>query len=58
MNKPNYPKSFSHVGITLPDIKKAVRFYKEVMGWYTIMQPSTVKREENCHRSNVYRRIW
>ena len=36
-----YPKSFSHIGITVPDIKKAVQFYSEVMSWYVIMEPST-----------------
>ena len=46
MNKANYPKSFSHIGITVPNIKKAVEFYEEVMGWYIIMQPSTVKKEK------------
>ncbi|KJD35041.1 glyoxalase [Tamlana sedimentorum] len=41
----NYPKSFSHIGITVPDIKAATKFYTEVMGWYVIMEPSTVKKE-------------
>ena len=40
-----YPKSFSHIGITVPNIAEAVKFYSEVMGWYIIMQPSTVKKE-------------
>lgn len=46
LNK-NYPKSFSHIGITVPDIKKAVQFYSEVMGWYIIMEPSEVKKESD-----------
>ncbi|MBQ0786679.1 MAG: VOC family protein [Oceanihabitans sp.] len=41
----DYPKSFSHIGITVPDIQAAVKFYSEVMGWYVIMEPSTVKKE-------------
>ncbi|MDW5290913.1 VOC family protein [Formosa sp. PL04] len=45
--KQDYPKSFSHIGITVPDILKAVKFYTEVMGWYTIMEPSTIKKEKN-----------
>jgi catechol 2,3-dioxygenase-like lactoylglutathione lyase family enzyme len=28
----NYPRAFSHVGITVPNIDEAVKFYKEVMG--------------------------
>ena len=47
MNKTSYPKSFSHIGITVPDIKKAVEFHSEVMGWYVIMEPSKVKKESD-----------
>ena len=42
----NYPKSFSHIGITVPNINEAVKFYSEVMGWYVIMEPSKVKKEK------------
>lgn len=45
MIESKYPKSFSHIGITVPDIDKAVEFYKEVMGWYVIMKPSKVLKE-------------
>ncbi|WP_289062782.1 lactoylglutathione lyase family protein [uncultured Zobellia sp.] len=41
----DYPKSFSHIGITVPKIEAAVKFYSEVMGWYVIMPPSKVKKE-------------
>ena len=41
-----YPKSFSHIGITVPDIEKAVKFYSEIMGWYIIMEPSVVIEEK------------
>lgn len=40
-----YPKSFSHIGITVPDIQAAVSFYTEVMGWYLIMPPSVITEE-------------
>lgn len=46
LNK-TYPKSFSHIGITVPDIEAAVKFYSEVMGWYVIMKPSIVKKEND-----------
>ena len=42
----NYPKSFSHIGITVPDLKAAVKFYSEVMGWYVIMEPSKITKEK------------
>jgi lactoylglutathione lyase family protein len=41
----NYPRSFSHIGITVPNLQEAVRFYSEVMGWYIIMEPSVIKKE-------------
>jgi len=47
MTKKAYPKSFSHIGITVPDIAKAVAFYEEVMGWYVIMPPSEVLEEND-----------
>ena len=40
-----YPRAFSHIGITVPDLQKAVKFYEEVMGWYSIMKPTIVKEE-------------
>lgn len=40
-----YPRSFSHIGLSVPNISKAVEFYKEVMGWYVVMEPSDVKEE-------------
>ena len=42
----NYPKSFSHIGLTVPNIKEAVKFYSEVMGWYVIMEPAKVKKKK------------
>ena len=45
MKATKYPRSFSHIGITVPNITKAVEFYQEVMGWYVIMKPSLVKKE-------------
>ena len=41
----NYPRSFSHIGITVPNINEAVKFYTEVMNWYVIMEPSEIKKE-------------
>ncbi len=40
-----YPKAFSHIGITVPNLEEAVKFYKEVMGWYVIMEPTEIKEE-------------
>ncbi|WP_373471174.1 lactoylglutathione lyase family protein [Carnobacterium alterfunditum] len=40
-----YPRAFSHIGLSVPDVDKAINFYKEVMGWYIVMQPSDVVEE-------------
>jgi lactoylglutathione lyase family protein len=42
-----YPRTFSHIGISVPDVQKAVEFYSSVMGWYQIMEPTEIKEESN-----------
>ncbi|MFT5543171.1 MAG: lactoylglutathione lyase family protein [Glaciecola sp.] len=42
-----YPRTFSHIGISVPDLEKAVEFYTEVMGWYIIMQPAEVTEDDS-----------
>ncbi len=44
MNIP-YPRAFSHIGITVPDLETAIDFYTSVMGWYLLMGPVSVKEE-------------
>ena len=31
--------TFSHIGITVPDLEKAVEFYSKAFGLYVIMPP-------------------
>lgn len=45
-NKP-YPRNFSHIGISVPDLEKAVKFYTEVLGWYLIMAPTDVTEDDS-----------
>ncbi|MDR6237266.1 lactoylglutathione lyase family protein [Aureibacter tunicatorum] len=45
MTKQAYPKAFSHIGITVPDLDQAIQFYQGVMGWYLLMGPETVTEE-------------
>jgi lactoylglutathione lyase family protein len=42
-----YPKTFSHIGLSVPNLDEAVKFYEDVMGWYTIMKPTVVKEESD-----------
>lgn len=47
MSNKVYPRTFSHIGISVPNIQEAVKFYTEVMGWYLIMQPSEIKEDNS-----------
>jgi lactoylglutathione lyase family protein len=47
MGEHTYPKAFSHIGLTVPDLEKALQFYTQVMGWYLLMGPETVKEEKD-----------
>ncbi|MGN7472353.1 lactoylglutathione lyase family protein [Brevibacillus sp. SAFN-007a] len=42
-----YPRSFSHIGLSVPDVQKAVAFYTEVLGWYVIMEPSEIREDDS-----------
>lgn len=42
-----YPRTFSHIGISVPDIEAAVKFYTEVLGWYHIMKPTTIEEDDS-----------
>ncbi|WP_062270743.1 lactoylglutathione lyase family protein [Endozoicomonas arenosclerae] len=43
-----YPRNFSHIGLSVPDVEKAVAFYTEVMGWYLIMPPTDIKEDNSA----------
>ncbi|TCI70439.1 lactoylglutathione lyase family protein [Exiguobacterium sp. SH0S7] len=42
-----YPRTFSHIGLSVPSVTEAVKFYEDVMGWYTIMKPSDVVEDDS-----------
>lgn len=43
-----YPRSFSHIGISVPSVEKAVEFYTKVMGWYLIMEPTKLIEDDSA----------
>ncbi|MEK9842430.1 lactoylglutathione lyase family protein [Thalassospira sp.] len=43
----HYPRTFSHIGISVPDLEAAVKFYAEVLGWYVIMEPTTITEDNS-----------
>jgi len=42
------PRSFSHIGLSVPDLDAAVKFYTDVFGFYTIMEPSEVVEDDSA----------
>ena len=49
----NYPRIFSHIGISVPDVEKDVDFYSKVMGWYLIMKPTVITGETETPMSQM-----
>ena len=43
-----YPRRFSHVGLSVPNLEKAVEFYTNIMGWYVIMPPTTIHSDDSA----------
>ena len=41
----SYPRAFSHIGLSVPDLDAAVKFYSEVFGFYIIMPPTDIVEE-------------
>jgi len=42
-----YPRNFSHIGLSVPNLEQAISFYSEVMSWYIIMEPSDVVEDDS-----------
>ncbi len=53
----SYPRTFSHIGISVPDLEAAVRFYTEVLGWYLIMEPTDVVEDEDPNVEELAEKI-
>ncbi len=43
-----YPRTFSHIGISVPDLEAAVKFYTEVLGWYLIMESTEIVEDDSA----------
>lgn len=43
-----YPRTFSHIGISVPDLEAAVKFYTQVLGWYVIMEPTEIVEDDSA----------
>ncbi|MCS3848880.1 lactoylglutathione lyase family protein [Xanthomonas campestris] len=45
---PRYPRSFSHIGVSVTDLDAAIAFYTEVLGWYLIMPATTLSEDDSA----------
>ena len=48
-----YPRTFSHIGISVPDLDAAVTFYTEVLGWYLIMEPTDIEEDDSAINAGI-----
>ncbi|GGB56482.1 MULTISPECIES: lactoylglutathione lyase family protein [Henriciella] len=42
------PRTFSHIGLSVPDLDAAVQFYSDVLGLYLIMPPTEVTEDDSA----------
>lgn len=40
--------TFSHIGLTVPDLEKAVEFYSKALGFYVIMPPTEIRHDDSA----------
>ncbi len=43
-----FPRTFSHIGLSVTDLEKAVKFYTEVFGFYVIMPPTEITEDDSA----------
>jgi lactoylglutathione lyase family protein len=43
-----FPRTFSHIGLSVTDLDKAVKFYTEVFGFYVIMPPTEITEDDSA----------
>jgi lactoylglutathione lyase family protein len=47
MTDNSYPRRFSHIGVSVPDLERAVDFYTGVLGWYLIMPATEIVEDDS-----------
>lgn len=45
-----YPRTFSHIGIGVPDLEAAIEFYTKAFGWYLLVGPITYIEDRDKDR--------
>ena len=46
-----HPRAFNHVGISVPDVDAAFKWYTEVLGFYPILKPTNVTKDGSAFSS-------
>jgi len=41
------PRTFSHIGLSVPNLDKAIKFYSDVLGFYVIMEPTEIVEDDS-----------
>ena len=56
------PKAVNHVAVTVTDIQKAMKWYRDVMGMTVLAEPMEISgipsKEEDKHISNLVRTVF
>ncbi|MHA6289065.1 lactoylglutathione lyase family protein [Maricaulis sp. CAU 1757] len=47
MSQTPTPRTFSHIGLSVPDVEAAVKFYRDVLGFYIIMEPTEIVEDDS-----------
>ena len=43
-----YPRAFSHIGVSVTDLERAVAFYSGALGFYVIMPPTLIRHDSSA----------
>ena len=50
---PVYPRAINHIGVGVADIRRAVQWYQEVLGFTLLMEPTEVRAEPGTNARDV-----
>ena len=43
-----YPRTFSHIGLSVINLEQPIQFYTKVFGWYVIMPPTEIVVDDSA----------
>jgi catechol 2,3-dioxygenase-like lactoylglutathione lyase family enzyme len=43
-----YPRTFSHIGLSVTNLQQTVDFYTKVLGWFVIMPPTEIVADDSA----------